>query len=396
VDITAVTAYAVKADELYSMTGSVAAGETLPGSDYLRFGGYPQLYSAKSQAALIRVETDAGLVGWGESQAPVGTEIILTIVKEVLAPAVLGRPAEATSLRYTDMYETMRVRGQIGGYQQDAIAGLDTALWDLRGRAANASIADLLGGRRRDRLPAYVTGLREKTPQGRRAEAADWAAQGLGVKPCLGLGAVSDGREVEGLRSAMGDDATLLVDGMWSYTYPEAIRAGRVFEQYGVGFLEAPLLPEDVRGHARLAAELDLPIAVGEPLRTRYQFLPWFQAEALDIAQPDLMRNGVTETTAIGELAQAFNLPVALHTGVVTVVGMAASWQVASTMRTFHIQELQPVMVTTFNPWIAEPLRILDGAVEVPTGPGLGIEVDEERVRRMATDVVTLTLRDTA
>jgi len=302
----------------------------------------------------------------------VGTEIILTIVKEVLAPAVLGRSAEATSLRYTDMYETMRVRGQIGGYQQDAIAGLDTALWDLRGRAVHASIADLLGGRR-DSLPAYVTGLREKTPKGRRAEAADWAAQGLGVKPCLGLGAVSDGREVEGLRSAMGDDATLLVDGMWGYTYPEAIRAGRVFEQYGVGFLEAPLLPEDVRGHA-LAAELDLPIAVGEPLRTRFQFLPWFQAEAVDIAQPDLMRNGVTETTAIGELAQAFNLPVALHTGVVTVVGMAASWQVASTIRTFHIQELQPVMLTTFNPWIAEPLRIFEGAVEVPTGPGLGIE----------------------
>lgn len=390
--ITRVTAYAVKAAQLYAMAGGVTTGATLPGSDYLRFGAYPQLYSARSQAALIRVETDAGLVGWGEAQAPVGTEIILTIVREVLAPAILGRSAEATGPRYTDMYETMRVRGQIGGYQQDAIAGVDTALWDLRGKAAGVSIADLLGGRRRDRLPAYVTGLREKTPAGRQQEASDWVAQGLGVKPCLGLGYLRDAREVEGLRSAMGDSATLMVDGMWSYSFPDAVRVGRVFEQHGVDFLEAPLAPEDVRGHARLAAELDLPIAVGEPLRTRYQFLPWFERDALDIAQPDLMRNGVTETVAVAELARAFNVPVALHTGVVTVVGMAASWQVAATLPNFHIQELQPVMLDTFNPWLDEPLRVTDGAVEVPTGPGLGFDLDEERVRRMATDSITVGL----
>jgi D-galactarolactone cycloisomerase len=342
----------------------------------------------------VRVQSADGVVGWGEAQAPVGTEVILTIVKEVLAPAILGRDARTTGLRYTDMYETMRVRGQVGGYQQDAIAALDTALWDIRGRSTGQSLADLLGGRRRDTLPAYITGLREKTPEGRQEEAAAWAAQGLAVKPCLGQGAREDGREVERLRLAMGDDAALMVDAMWRYSYPEAVRAGRIFEQLGVGFLESPLLPEDVRGHARLAAELDIPIAVGEALRTRYAFLPWFQGEALDIAQPDLMRNGVTETVAITELAQAFHVPVALHTGVVTTVGMAASWQLASTMRTFHIQELQPVMLETFNPWVAEPLRVEDGAVVVPTGPGLGVEVDEDQVRAMSSDVVTMTLAD--
>ena len=159
--ITRVTAYAVKADQVYAMSGGVTTGTTLPGSDYLRFGDYPQLYSARSQAALVRVETDAGVVGWGEAQAPVGTEIILSIVKEVLAPSVLGRDAEATGLRYHEMYETMRVRGQVGGYQQDAIAAVDTALWDIRGRAADAACSPTCSAaRRRDRLPAYVTGLR--------------------------------------------------------------------------------------------------------------------------------------------------------------------------------------------------------------------------------------------
>jgi galactonate dehydratase len=387
--ITRVTAYAVKADQVYAMSGGAARGTTLPGSEYLRFGDYPQLYSSRSQAALVRIETDAGIVGWGEAQAPVGTGVILAVVREVLAPSILGRDAEATGLRYHEMYETMRVRGQIGGYQQDAIAAVDTALWDIRGRAVGRSLGDLLGGRRRDRLPAYVTGLREKSREGRQAEAADWAAQGLGVKPCLGVGPVEDAREVERLRGAMGDDGRLMVDAMWGYSYPEAVQAGRAFERLGVGFLESPLAPEDVGGHARLARDLDLPVAVGEPLRTRFAFLPWFERDALDIAQPDLMRNGVTETVAITDLAYAFNRPVALHTGVVTVVGMSASWQVAATLPAFLVQELQPVMLDTFNPWLADPLRVEEGAVVVPTGPGLGLDLDEERVVAMATDTVT-------
>ena len=104
------------------------------------------------------------------------------------------------------------------------------------------------------------------------------------------------------------------------------------------------------------------------------------------------MRNGVTETVAIAELAYAFHRPVALHTGVVTVVGMSASWQVAATLPTFHIQELQPVMLDTFNPWLADPLRVEGGAVVVPDGPGLGLDLDEERVAAMATDTVTCAL----
>ena len=390
--ITKVTAHAVKADKQYEMAGGVSAGGTLPGSGYMRFGDYPQLYSQRSQAALIRVETDEGLVGWGESQAPIGTEVILTIVEQILGPAILGRDPEASNVRFMDMYETLRVRGQVGGFQMDAIAGIDTALWDIRGKASGRSIADLLGGRRQDRLPCYVTGLREKTQVARKEEAANWAQQGIGVKPCLGLGYLSDAREVEGLRSAMGDEATLLVDGMWHHTYAEAVRIGRVYEEFNVGFFEAPLLPEDVHGHAKLAAGLDLAIAIGEPLRTRQQFLPWLEQQALDVAQPDLMRNGVTETVNIARLAEAFNVPVALHTGCVTVVGMSASWQVASTLPNFLIQEYQPVMLDTFNPWLDEPLQVLDGCVVVPSGPGLGLELDESRIEKMATSSITVEL----
>jgi galactonate dehydratase len=392
VRVAKVTAYAVKDEAPYVMSGAVRHGEVLPGSDYRRFEPHRQLYSNRSQAALVRVETEDGTVGWGEAQAPVGTEIILSAVREVLAPAVLGQDALATTARHRDMYETNRVRGQIGGYQQDAIAALDTALWDIRARSARTSVAELLGGRLRDRLPAYVTGLREKAPADRQREAADWAAAGYGVKPCLGLGVREDAREVEGLRAAMGDDAWLALDALWAYTLPEATRLGRVLDACDVAFFESPLAPEDVQGHRRLRDALDVAVAVGEPLRTRHQFLPWFTGEALDIAQPDLMRNGVTETIAIATLAEVFHRPVALHTGVVTVVGMAASWQVASALPGFCVQEFQPVMLERFASLSEVPLRVADGYVEVPTGPGLGIEVDADRVEATSTSSITVTL----
>jgi galactonate dehydratase len=213
------------------------------------------------------------------------------------------------------------------------------------------------------------------------------------VKPCLGIGYLEDAREVEELRGAIGEEAVLYVDGMWHYTYLDALRVGRVFEEFGVGFLEAPLLPEDVHGHARLSDKLDLPIAIGEPLRTRFAFLPWLEERALSIAQPDEMRNGVTETVNIARLAEAFNVPVALHTGCVTVVGMSASWQIASTLPNFLVQEYQPVMLETFNPWLEQPLRVADGKLVVPSGPGLGLTLDEERIAAQSTSSVTIGLR---
>jgi D-galactarolactone cycloisomerase len=390
--ITKVTAYAVKSPTAYAMSGAVRPDEVLPGSDYLRLAPHRQLYSNRSEAALVRVDTDEGVVGWGEAQAPIGPEVVLTIVERVLGPTILGTDPLITTARSIDMSETLRVRGQIGGFQRDAIAALDTALWDVRGRAAGLSIADLAGGRLRDFLPCYVTGLREKTAEGRREEAANWAQQGFGVKPCLGFGVAEDAEEVVGLRRAMGDGAWLAVDGMWGYTLPGARSLCRVLSEAGVAFLESPLAPEDAAAHRDLALSVDVPIAVGEPLRTRHEFLPWLTERCMDVVQPDLMRNGVGETLAIATLASAHHLPVALHTGVVTAIGMAASWQVASALPNFLVQEFQPVMLQTFAHLVGGALSVANGKAQVPTGPGLGVTVDEDAVRAMATTIVTVEL----
>lgn len=388
--ITSITAYAIKAPVRYQPAGQSRASGQLPSSDYLRLAPHPQLYSQRSEAVVVRVDTDAGITGWGECQAPIAPEVAETIIERVIGPAVLGQDPTETSVRYEDMFGTMRVRGQNGGYQLDAIAGIDIALWDIRGKVAGQSVAALLGGRFTDTLPCYVTGLRGRTTAERQDEARHWAETGIGVKAFLGFGVKEDIAEVRGIRNAIGDSARLFVDGNWSYTASEAITVGRALDELGVGFFEAPLAPEDVSGHARVVTAVDLPVAVGEPLRTRSAFLPWLTAGALEIAQPDVMRNGITETVRIAALAGAFNLKVALHTGCLSVVGMAATWQTAAALPNVHVQEFQPVMLETFNPWLVNPLQVQSGQLVVPDGPGLGIVINEERLSAYVDSAVTI------
>jgi D-galactarolactone cycloisomerase len=379
--ITAVTAMTVRADRQYLLAGQAVETPSLPGSEYVYFKPYRELYGRKTEALLVRVETDAGIHGWGEAQAPVGPEVAQAIVEKVLAPIVLGRDPREWNILFNDMYASLRVRGQTTGFQLDAIAAIDTALWDITGKAQGASISDLLGGRFRDRLPCYVSGLLGKSADDRADEALGWVKQGIaGLKPLLGFGARADRDEMTAIRAAVGAETRLFADVLWRYDGPTATRLGRHLEELQVEFLESPLEPEDISGHAALARDLDIAIAVGEPLRTRYQFLPWFRQQALDICQPDLMRNGISETAKIAAMAEAYNIPVALHNGAVTVVGMAATWQTAATLPNFYIQELEPQMMELFNPWLPEPLRLENGEAVVPSGPGLGIELDEERV----------------
>jgi galactonate dehydratase len=208
----------------------------------------------------------------------------------------------------------------------------------------------------------------------------------------MGYGLQRDGAEIEALRERLGSDVRLYVDAVWRYDFADAVKLGRICERNGVDFLEAPMLPEDVDGHARLCAELDVAIAVGEPLRTRFQFQPWFRANAFDVCQPDVMRNGISETFKIATIAEAFNKPMALHTGCVTTVGLAATFQAAAALPNFLTPEFQPVMFETFNPWLKTPLQLRDGELVVPRGPGLGIEIDETRFMKDVVGQVEIAL----
>jgi D-galactarolactone cycloisomerase len=359
--------------------GQTKAPSTFPGSDYYFEDDWREVYADRTQTLLTRIDTDDGIYGWGESQAPIVPEAAQSVIEQLLGPMLLGRDPRQVDVLWDLMYRSMNARGHFTGFMVDAMSGLDIALWDIKAKAAGEPLVRLLGGPRRERLPAYVSGLRAPTDQARADLAAQHFADGYAaVKLYLGHGIEADIAQAKMVREHVGSRGRLLSDLFWIYTLGEAIRLGRELQALGVEWIEAPLHPEDIHGHAALARALDINVAIGEPLRSRYQFAQWLEHEALDIAQPDLARCGVTEGRRIAALAAACHRPVAFHLGVCLAVGMAATWHVAASVPEFYIQEHQPPMLELSNRFLTTPLRMDRDGLVVPMTPGHGADVDLE------------------
>lgn len=357
--------------------GQTKVPTVFPGSDYYFEEDWREVYARRTQTLLVRVDTDDGIYGWGESQAPIVPEAPQSVIEQLLGPMLLGQDPRGVDVLWDRMYRSMNVRGHVTGFMLDAMSGLDIALWDIKAKAAGEPLARLLGGPFRERLPAYVSGIRAPTDEARADLAARHFAEGYaGVKLYLGHGLQADIAHARAVREHVGPRARLLSDLFWAYSLETATRLGRELEGLGVEWIEAPLQPEDIRGHAALARALDINVAIGEPLRTRYQFAEWLAQEALDIAQPDVARCGITEGRRIAALAAAAHRPIALHLGVCLGVGMAATWHVAASVPEFYIQEHQPPMLEWSNRFLTAPLQMDRGGLVVPVTAGHGADVD--------------------
>jgi len=194
------------------------------------------------------------------------------------------------------------------------------------------------------------------------------------------------------VREAVGESTTLLCDLLWRYRLDEALRIGRILDSEGYEWLEAPLPPEDLAGHRKLVQALDVPIAIGEAMRSIYEFQPWLESESLEITQPDVVRMGLTAARKLAALAEARRIPVAPHVGVCTAIGMAATWQFAASIPNFLIQEYQFELLQTANGILKSPLTTDSGELKVPTDPGLGIEVDEEKLSSITADLWSISI----
>lgn len=360
----------------------VKIGEREPGHPYYgETDYYPTdicVYSSKFEQTLIKITTESGLEGWGEVQAPVAPEVAATLIETLLGPMLLGEdPADVERL-WDRMYESMNVRGHYQGFMIDAMAGLDIALWDLKGKILDAPVSSLLGSRRRDELSAYVTGPGEN--------AHEYLTEGFSA---IKIGRVTDISDLDSVQGAVSDypPASLLVDHHWSMDAAhDAIRLGRQLEELGVGFVEAPLPPEDIDGAARVTDALDVPVALGESLRTTHDFKLRLQRNALDIAQPDVNRTGLTEGMRIAALVDAHRQPVAPHIGGSPSVAMIATWHLSSAIPNFLIQEHQPSRFTASNEYLSREIEVDDGRLPVPDGSGLGIDIDESALESYITE----------
>ncbi len=345
---------------------------------------YRALYSAYFETAFVKITTADGLVGWGEALAPVAPEVVCVIIEQLLAPALLGRdPLDGNAL-WNTMYDLMRERGYYGGFMLDAISACDIALWDLRGKLLNQPVHKLLGGAYCERVPCYVSGLPKPTAEERVELALEFVDGGFNAfKLAAGKGVRADASSIAALRQALGDEATLLLDAHWVYALDEAVRLGQALTELEVGFFEAPINPEDVESHARLAAAVAVPIAHGETERTRYQFRPWLLQKAADILQPDVGRAGISETIKIATMAEAFNVKMAPHLSVGLGVCIAATIHAAAAIPNLYLLEYQPPVFKIANLLLKSPLVCEAGFYEIPSRPGLGVELDEDRLRQL-------------
>jgi L-alanine-DL-glutamate epimerase-like enolase superfamily enzyme len=325
---------------------------------------------------VVRVKTDAGLVGLGEAfayGAPLG---VCSVIAESLAPMLSGQDPTRIEALADLMHRGTMIYGR-RGLAMFAISGVEIALWDLLGKLRGAPVYELLGGATRPRLPVYASLMRYNSPEDVAQACRQYAAQGFTMLKLH----QTDVASVRAAREAVGDAVELMLDTNCPWTPDEAIAMARALEPYRLFWLEEPVWPpEDYRGLARVARATETPIASGENESTLYGFRELIASSAADILQPSITKvGGISEFRKIAALAQSANLPIAPHSFYVGP-GLAATLHVAATLG-----GAMPVEFPTGEhetPFLAKPIVARDGHVELPTGPGLGVDINEDALRR--------------
>lgn len=385
--ITEVLTHVLKLEGARAYLGQLDDGvELTPERGYVVREPWRSLYSGRFETLLVEIRTDDGCRGWGEALAPVGPEIPAAVVDRLLAGQLLGQDPRRVRPLWQRTRDLMRERGHLVGHQADAMAAVDIALWDLHGRLTGLSVAELLGGAYHAHVPAYVSGLPEPTDEKRAALAREYAEQGATlVKLALGKGVEQDLATFDAVAAA-APGMRIAVDAHWAYRLDEAVTLGHELDQRGALFLEAPLAPEDVAGHSELATRVTTPLAVGEALRNRYEFADWLSRRALRLAQPDVARTGITEAVTITELASAHHVPVAPHHSVGLGVALAAGIHLSAASADCPFFEFQADSLPIAQSILRTPLQAAPGGYTLPTGPGLGVDVDEDKIIELSEE----------
>jgi D-galactarolactone cycloisomerase len=355
---------------------------------------YSRAWYDKRMAMIVEIETDNGPVGWGESYGPAW--VTSAVVKSV-TPWLIGEDPLRTDFLWQEVYARLRDHGQ-KGVVIEGLSGIDIALWDIKGKHFGVPAYRLMGGPLRTEVQAYATGLyRRKSgdPETYLAEeAAGYVAEGFkAVKLKVGFGIDEDVRMTRAVRQAIGPDIGLMIDGNHAYDATAAIRLGRMIEEYDIGWFEEPVPPEDLAAYAEVKAALSIPIAGGECEYTRLGFREVFVARAMDIVQPDTCAaGGLSECKKIADMAVAFGVrynPHAWGTG----IGIAASLQLLAVLPPHTPPSLAVAEPTlefdrTEHPirqaLLTKPIEHVGGVVQIPDGPGLGIEIDRDALARFA------------
>lgn len=362
---------------------------------------YSQGWVTGRSTTVVRIRTDEGLEGWGETfsvglQPP---EIAASVIEHALKPLVIGQDPFSSEVLWNSMYVRTRDFGR-KGVVIGAISAIDIALWDICGKATGLPVWKLLGGAFRDRVECYATGFFRPSGQGQAQEMAQEAVRHADagfslMKVKLGFGVDDDIAVMKEIRDAVGDRAGFMIDVNHGYGPADSIRLGRALSDFNLRWMEEPVMPEDLKGYRRVRDALDIPIAGGEAEFSMYGFSDLISAGAVDIAQPDIcLAGGFTALKHINVIAQTGGVQVNPHIWGTAIGQYASLHMIASTPTTHHsLYADQPLFEydTSSHPFrtslVDKPLVHKDGWLAVPDGPGLGFQIDEEFFSRTAVRV---------
>ncbi len=343
------------------------------------------MYSARD-SLLVKISTDEGLVGWGET-APLGG--VRELIDRQLGPSLIGQ----------DPREHRRLWRQLWGPNFGnglAVGAVDIALHDLRGKALGLSVADLYGGRLRDRVPAYASTMNytEGLDPLRQYPEEALAAVRQGFRALkMRIGGQPPSRDlavVAAVREAVGPDVRLMADGNGAYTVATAIRIGKELDRLGLYWFEEPLPEAHYAGYEVITDQLDIAIAGGEVLDSRGAAKELICRRAFDIIQPDVsLCGGVAECLFVAEMARLWGTQCNPHCWGGAIV-IAATLHILALLpdETWSRTTETPMLELDVyeNPFrdelVTHPVKVREGLVDVPSGPGLGIEINEDVLKR--------------
>ncbi len=337
--------------------------------------------TTKRDTIIVRVETSEGITGYGEAHPGRSPGAVVSLIHNTLAPMLIGMQATDCVGVWQRVHRMQLSSHGVGSGASLGLSGIDMALWDIRGKAANMPLYELLGGSKK-RIPAYAGGisLGYQPKESLAEEAQSYIAQGYtAIKLRLGDSAKNDIERVKHVRKVVGDDIDILIDANTAYTMDDARRVLPVLAEIHAGWLEEPFACSDFHSYREAAKITPLvPIAAGENHYGRFEFAQLLEAGAVQIWQPDLSKcGGITEGLRIAAMASAYRIPMNTHSSA-TGINHAATIHFAAAIENAGYFE---ACVSHFNPlrdMFGKVFEIgADGCVEPLDKPGIGIEVDE-------------------
>ena len=342
--------------------------------------------SVKRDAVVVKVTTDSGLVGWGESHHGRCHGAVAHLVNTTLRQLVLGMDASDVVGVWQKIYKMQLGSHGMGAGCCLAMSGIDLALWDIRGQAAGMPLYKLLGGSSKP-VPAYAGGvsLGYQDPGKLVEEARPLLAMGYqAVKLRAGDTPKRDLARIAAVRKAFGDDLVILTDANTGYSIADARAAMPGMDEYGVGWLEEPFPAHDYRSYIEAKSFGLTPLAAGENHYTRFEFNRLIEDGAITILQPDLCKTGgITEGLRIAALASAWKLPINPHSSM-TGIGMAATIHFLCAIDNGGYFEGDVSKGNLFRDELgSKPYEVgKDGCVRPLEGNGLGLNINEEFLQK--------------